>query len=264
MPGRVEWIKDKKMRQVDLNCDMGEGFGAYQIGNDTALMPLISSANIACGFHAGDPLVMQHTVKLAAAHRVAVGAHPGYADLQGFGRRVLDLTDEEIQAMITYQIGALAAITRQNGTELIHVKPHGALYNQAAGNYQVAKTIASAVAGFSKNLVLVGLAGSFLVEAGEEAGIRVAQEAFPERGYNEDGSLRSRKLPGALIDDPNQAAKQALSLVQNGIMVTMNGRSGTFPVDTLCVHGDSPGAIEITTRIRQVLKDSGIGLKSLA
>ncbi|MAT42207.1 MAG: lactam utilization protein LamB [Anaerolineaceae bacterium] len=248
--------------QVDLNCDMGEGYGRYQIGNDAELISLVTSANIACGFHAGDPLVMQNTIRLAVKNQVAVGAHPGYADLQGFGRRVLDLTAEEIEVMITYQIGALAAVAKANQTEMVHVKPHGALYNQAAANRTIAKAIATAVSNFSKNLILVGLAGSCLVEAGMEAGLRVAQEGFPERGYNPDGSLISRSQPGALIHDPQAAAEQALRLVRDGIRAEINGSSGSFSVDTLCIHGDSPGAVLITSRIRQVLQEAGVQIRS--
>lgn len=253
----------KAQLQVDLNCDMGEGFGRYQIGQDEQLISMVSSANIACGFHAGDPLVMTHTVRMAVNHGVAIGAHPGYADLQGFGRRVLDLLPEEIEAMIIYQVGALAAVAKTNGAELVHVKPHGALYNKAAVDRDVAAAIARAVAGFSETLVLVGLAGSALVEAGMEAGLRVAQEGFPERGYNPDGSLRSRKLPGALIHDPDEAAAQALRFVRQGVTVNLNGESGVFPIDTLCIHGDSPGAIMITKKIREVLTDAGVMIRAL-
>lgn len=245
--------------QVDLNCDMGEGFGRYQIGQDESLIQLVTSANIACGFHAGDPVVMHNTLRLAVENGTAVGAHPGYDDLQGFGRRVLDLTMDEITMMVTYQIGALAAIANLNKAELVHVKPHGALYNKAAADMDVARAIAKAVAGFSKELILVGLAGYALIEAGQDAGLRVANEGFPERGYNPDGSLRSRKLPGALIHDPKEAAQQALRLVTEGIRVNGNQHS----VDTLCIHGDSPQALAITKAIRALLAKNDVVVRAL-
>lgn len=183
---------------IDLNCDMGESFGRYALGHDEAIMPFITSANIACGFHAGDPLVMAKTVALAVRHGVAVGAHPGYPDLQGFGRRSMDLSPDEVESIVLYQVGALAGFARAAGAELAHVKPHGALYNQAATDRASAQAIARDVARFSKNLILVGLAGSVLIEAGVEAGLRVANEGFPDRAYNPDGTLTSRRMPGAV------------------------------------------------------------------
>ena len=185
---------------MDLNCDMGESFGRYELGEDEAVLDWVTSANIACGLHAGDPLVMERTVRLAVQKGVRIGAHPGYPDLQGFGRRVLDLTAEEVEAFTLYQVSALAGFARANGTELAHVKPHGALYNQAARDRGLADAIASGVKRFSPGLVLVGLAGSALIEAGQAAGLRVANEGFPDRAYNPDGSLRSRRLPGAVLE----------------------------------------------------------------
>lgn len=248
---------------MDLNCDMGESFGAYALGQDAAVMPYITSANIACGYHAGDPLVMAATVALAAQHRVAIGAHPGYPDLQGFGRRNLDLTPEEVEAMTLYQIGALAGFIRAAGAELVHVKPHGALYNQAAKDPALARAIAAAVAKFSKELILVGLAGSALVTAGAEAHLRTAAEGFPDRAYNPDGSLRSRKLPGALLEDPAAVLAHALALATHGIKVETGSRTHFIAVDTLCLHGDHPQAGENARQVRSALGAAGIQVACL-
>jgi 5-oxoprolinase (ATP-hydrolysing) subunit A len=249
---------------VDINCDLGESFGRYTLGQDEALLPLITSANIACGLHAGDPLVMEQTVRLAHAAHVAIGAHPGLPDLQGFGRRRLDLTPEEAEAFVLYQIGALAAFVRAQGADLTHVKPHGALYNQASQDQALARAIARGVARFSRRLILVGLAGSALVEAGLEADLAVANEGFPERGYTPAGGLISRRLPGAMITSPEQAAAQALRLAQEGIRVTAAGETRSIPVDTLCVHGDNPQAAQILHAIRNQLAAHGLAMAALA
>src|SRR5512142_1723307 len=184
---------------MDLNCDMGESFGRYTLGDDASIMPFITSANIACGLHAGDPLVMRLTVRLAKEHGVAVGAHPGWPDLQGFGRRAMSLTPEETEAFILYQVGALSAFARLEGIELRHVKAHGALYNQAVKDRSLAEAIARAVKAFDRQLILVGLAGSAMIDAGLEAGLRVANEAFPDRRYEPDGTLMSRQRPEAVL-----------------------------------------------------------------
>lgn len=243
------------MSIIDLNSDLGESFGAYRLGNDAAMMPLITSANIACGFHAGDPLVMAATLRLAREAGVAVGAHPGYPDLQGFGRREMDMSPEEVEACVLYQLGALEAFARAQGVRLAHVKPHGALYNQAARNAALASAVAQAVLRFNPDLILVGLAGSALITAGRETGLRVAAEAFPDRAYNPDGSLRSRRLPGAVLELPAEVAAQALNLAQNGI----NGQ----PVDTLCLHGDNPAAVEHARAVNEILTSAGLILASL-
>jgi 5-oxoprolinase (ATP-hydrolysing) subunit A len=245
-------MQEENMR-IDINCDMGESFGAYRLGDDAAMMPFITSANIACGFHAGDPGVMDATVRLAAQHGVRLGAHPGWPDLQGFGRRSMDLTPDEAENLVLYQVGALAGFARSAGVELVHVKPHGALYNQAAKDHALAAAIARGAARFSKDLLLVGLAGSALLEAGLEQGLRVAGEGFPERAYNPDGSLRSRRLPGALIEDPAEAAAQALRLAARGVPITSGSQTVYAPVETLCIHGDSPHAVEIARAVRQAL-----------
>ncbi len=243
---------------IDLNCDMGESFGRYHLGSDAAIIPYITSANIACGFHAGDPLVMAETVALAVKAGVNVGAHPGYPDLQGFGRRNMDLTPSEVEAMVLYQVAALAGFARAAGVELVHVKPHGALYNQAAKNLSLAAAVARGVARFSRGLVLVGLAGSSLIAAGQDAGLQVASEGFADRAYNPDGSLRSRSLPGAVYSRPEDAAAQAVSLAQQGIPITFGSQTTYAPVDTLCIHGDTPGAVEFARAVRAALETAGI------
>ena len=250
--------------KIDLNCDMGESFGHYPLGSDAEIIRYISSANIACGFHAGDPLVMSATVALAAAARVNIGAHPGYPDLQGFGRRNMELSPAEIEALVLYQIGALAGFARSAGVELVHVKPHGALYNQAAKDPALAAAVARGVAHFSRELILVGLAGSRLIDAGIDAGLPTASEGFADRAYNPDGSLRARSLPGAVHTDPAEAAAQAVRLAQQGIPITAGSHQTCYaPVDTLCIHGDTPGAPDFARDVRAALAEAGIEVKGL-
>jgi len=246
--------------KIDLNCDMGESFGRYALGADEQVMPWITSASIACGLHAGDPEVMARTVRLASAHRVAVGAHPGYPDLQGFGRRVVDLTAEEAEAFILYQVGALAGFCRAAGVDMMHVKPHGALYNQAAKDPALAAAVARGVAAFSHDLILVGLAGSALVQAGREAGLAVACEGFPDRAYQPDGSLRPRREPGAVLTSVEQVCAQALSLAREG---AGSGRERAH-IDTLCIHGDGPHAAEFARAVRAALEVAGVQVAPLA
>ena len=229
---------------MDINCDMGEN-----IGNDEAIMPYITSANIACGFHAGDSKTMKGTVRLAKKYGVNVGAHPSWLDIEGFGRREMSLPPDEVEALILYQIGALAAIARTELVELHHVKPHGAIYNQAAKDRELAMSIARAVKSFSGELVLVGLAGSGLIEAGVEVGLKVMNEGFPDRNYNLDGTLVSRKEPHAIIESPEEVAKHALDLIQNGILF---GEKRVH-VETLCLHGDHPRVVENAKWIREIL-----------
>lgn len=245
-------------RYVDLNCDMGESFGAYKIGADKAVMPLITSANIACGFHAGDPQVMRRTVRLAKAHGVSVGAHPGFRDLVGFGRRALDCSSDEIYADLLYQIGALAAICRAEGVPLHHVKPHGALYNLAGAKAEVARAVAAAVGDFDRDLVLFTLPGSALAQAGRDAGLRVAEEVFADRAYQADGSLSSRRLPGAVLTDPAAVVAQARQMVLEGQVRALTGEQVPVQADTICVHGDNPAAVALIQRIREGLVAEGV------
>jgi UPF0271 protein len=247
------------MIQINLNCDMGESFGRYTLGDDASLLRWVTSANIACGMHAGDPLVMERTVRMAMESGVEIGAHPGYPDLQGFGRREMTLPVEEVEALVLYQIGALAGFLRPHHVELVHVKPHGALYNQAARDRSLADAIARGTARFSRELILVGLAGSQLLAAGTDAGLRVASEGFPDRSYNPDGSLTSRRQPGALLESVEEVCAQALRLAREGA-----GQGGhPVLVDTLCIHGDNPTAVEFAQAVRKTLERNGIGVDRL-
>ena len=235
--------------KIDLNCDMGEN-----IGNEEAIMPYITSANVACGFHAGNEITMRKTVRLAKQYGVAVGAHPGWKDLEGFGRREMSPPAEEVEALILYQIGALYGIAKAEGVTLHHVKPHGALYNQAAKDQDLARAIARAVKRFSRHLILVGLAGSSLIEAGVEAGLRIANEGFPDRNYNPDGTLVSRRQGNAIIQSSGAVSAHAVALVQNGI--EFGGRR--VEVETLCIHGDHPDAVQNAKQVRDALEKAGI------
>ena len=242
---------------MDLNCDIGESFGAWRMGADADVMPWISSANIACGFHAGDFSTMQQTVALAHKHGVAVGAHVSLPDLQGFGRRELRVTPDEAHAMTLYQIGALAAFVRAAGTRLAHVKPHGALYNMAAKDAALAQAIARAVRDFDADLILVGLAASELPRAGEQIGLRVAHEAFADRRYEADRTLTPRRQADAVIDDIDACVAQAVRIVTNGNVETRDGQLVDIRADTICVHGDRPDAAAFARRLREALERNG-------
>ncbi|MBA2078149.1 5-oxoprolinase subunit PxpA [Rhodanobacter sp. PCA2] len=246
------------MNRIDLNADLGESFGAWRMGDDEALLALVSSANVACGFHAGDPAIMKHTVALAAARGVAIGAHVALPDLQGFGRREMRVSVDEAHALTLYQLGALAAFTRAAGVPLAHVKPHGALYTMAARDAGLAAAIARAVRDFDPALRLVGLAGSALVEAGRAAGLAVAAEAFADRGYRADGSLQPRGEAGALLDDARQACAQALGIVRDGAVTAVDGRRVALHADTLCLHGDGPHALDFARRLRDALAAASV------
>lgn len=252
-----------RLMRIDFNCDCGESYGAWTLGDDAALLQYVTSANVACGGHAGDPDVMRRTVSLAWERGVAVGAHPGYPDLLGFGRRSLPMTPEQITNSVLAQIGALAAIAHGEGVALTHVKPHGALYNDAAIRFILAEAIAQAVAVFDQRLILVGLAGSELIRAGEATGLRVAHEAFADRRYEADGTLRSRSLPGAVLDDPQEAAAQALSIVTQGRAQTIDGVHVPITADTLCVHGDLPGAAARAAAVRKALDAASVAVRGL-
>jgi UPF0271 protein len=249
--------------QVDLNADVGESYAAWTMGDDAAVLPLVTSANVACGGHAGDPTVMDRTVAMCRSLGVAVGAHPGYPDLAGFGRRDLDLPADELRASLLAQLGALGAIARARRVELRHVKPHGALYNRAAIDASLAGTVAGAVRSFSVDVILVGPPGSALLEAADAAGLRVAAEGFADRAYAPDGSLRSRRLPGAVHDDPSVAAAQALSIVRDGRVRTASGELVELRIDTLCIHGDTPNAAATAGAVRAALQEAGIGVRAL-
>jgi 5-oxoprolinase (ATP-hydrolysing) subunit A len=251
--------------RVDLNADLGEGFGAYTVGDDAAVLAFVTSANVACGFHGGDPRVMDRTVALAVRRAVAVGAHPGHFDLRGFGRRPIPAEPDEIEADVLYQVGALAAFARAHGTRLAHVKPHGALYNQAAADPGIARAVARGVARADGSLVLVGLAGSGpMREAAAAEGLRFAAEAFADRRYEADGTLRSRRLPDAVLADPDAVAAQALAIVRDGRATAADGSTVTLRADTLCIHGDAPNAGAVAEAVRGALAHAGIDVRPLS
>ena len=249
--------------RIDINCDMGESFGAYGFGRDPEVMDYISSANIACGLHAGDPMVMERTVRLAKEKGVAVGAHPGYPDLLGFGRRHMDCSLEEIENFTLYQIGALSAFARAQGIPLQHVKAHGALGNLAFVNLEVSKAVARALRLFSRDLIFVTMAGTVMVQAAQEVGVRFAEEVYADRVYNPDGTLQSRKIPGAVIHDPEKAAQQAVRMAQEGYVIAHDGTKVKVKPQTLCVHGDTPSALAILQRIRDELRKASIAVKPM-
>ena len=250
--------------RIDLNADVGESFGAHELGDDAALVRVVTSVNIACGFHAGDPGVMRRTVRLAMEAGVAIGAHPGYPDLQGFGRRELNMSPEEIEDAVLYQIAALAGVAAAEGGRLRHVKPHGALYNTAAKNREVASAVAAGIAAFDRSLVLVGPPESQLAAAAAAAGLRLAAEAFADRAYQPDGSLAPRHLPGAVISEPAAVLERALTIVRRREVATTDGSVRSIHADTLCLHGDTPGASTIAAHVRRGLEDAGILVAALS
>jgi 5-oxoprolinase (ATP-hydrolysing) subunit A len=247
--------------QIDMNSDVGESFGVYKLGLDEEVIPHITSANIACGFHAGDPAVMRKTVALAKQFGVEVGAHPGFPDLMGFGRRNVDATLEEIQDYVVYQAGALQAFAQSQGLKLQHLKAHGSLYNMAVANPKIWEAIAEAAGKVDRDIILVVLASSkreSLLEMGKRHGIRFAFEAFPDRAYNKDGSLVSRREKGAVIHDHEVVAKRALKMAVEGKVIAMDGTEIELKADTLCVHGDNPAAVQMVKKIREELKNAGV------
>jgi UPF0271 protein len=246
------------MLKVDLNCDLGESFGAYTLGADAAVLPYVSSANIACGFHASDPVVMAKTVALAAKAGAGIGAHPGFPDLMGFGRRALAVTPAEAGAYVLYQLGALSAFCAAQGTRLAHVKPHGALYNMAASDKALAEAIVDAAARFDDKLIILGLSGSELIAAAQRKGLACAREVFADRAYEDDGSLRSRKLPGSLIDDEGQAVSRVLRMITEGKVRSYSGNDRAIQADSVCVHGDGEKAVAFVQKIRAALEKAGI------
>ncbi len=241
---------------IDLNSDVGESFGNYKLGLDEEVIPLVTSANIACGFHGGDPHVMEKTIALAKRHGVAPGAHPGFPDLLGFGRRNMDATLDEIKDYVAYQIGALQAFATRANLKLQHVKPHGALYNMAFKNLKIWEAVAEVASQVNNDLILVAMAGTDrekLEAIGSKYGIRVAFEFFADRAYNRDGSLVSRREPGAVIHDQQEAAGRVLKLVREGKVIARDGTTISLKADTICVHGDNPSAISLIKKIREVL-----------
>ena len=248
--------------QIDLNGDVGESFGAYEIGHDAALIPVLTSANVACGFHAGDPGVMRVTVALAREHGTAVGAHPGFPDLVGFGRREMKATAREVEDLVAYQIGALAGIAAAQNVRLTHVKPHGALYNMAATDDALADAIARATASVDRSLMLFGLPGSKSLEAARRHGLRAVSEAFADRAYRADGTLVPRSEAGAVIDDADAVVARAVMMARERVVVAADGSRVPLDVETICVHGDTPGAAVLASRIRKALTDAGIQVKA--
>lgn len=249
------------MKTIDLNSDLGESFGRYSIGLDDQVIPLVSSCNIACGMHAGDPSVMRKTVAAAVKSGVSLGAHPGYPDLQGFGRRDMALSPDEAYETVLYQIGALSAFCTAQGARLAHVKPHGQLYNRAAVDRPLADAIAAAVRDFDESLILVGLANGELIAAGQEAGLHVAREFFADRNYTEEGRLVPRSQPDAVIHDEDFAVERVVEAVMTQSVTTPNGTRIALPFDTICVHGDTPQALAFVSRIRSALESRGIEIK---
>ncbi len=250
---------------IDLNCDLGEGFGAWQMGNDAAMIELASSVNVACGFHAGDADIMRKTAELAKARGVSIGAHPGYRDLHGFGRRpVAGLTAAEIENLVAYQIGALQAVAALAGHKVTHVKAHGALSNVACEDDMTARAIASGIKAVDRNLQFVVLANSRLVKAGEAAGLPLVHEVFADRAYEDDANLVSRRKPGAVLHDTAQIAQRVVRMVQDRAVVSVSGKTIKVQIDTVCIHGDTPGAVEIARKIRAALNTHGISIAPFA
>jgi 5-oxoprolinase (ATP-hydrolysing) subunit A len=249
--------------RIDINSDTGESFGAYTIGHDAGLFKSITSANVAAGFHAGDPSVLRDTIRLAKKHGVAVGAHPGFPDLVGFGRRELNVTLKEAEDLVLYQVAAVAGVASAEGVKLQHVKPHGALFNMAVRHRDLSDAIARAVASFDKKLILFGLPGSEILNAGRAAGLPVAAEVFADRAYEPDGSLASRRKPGAVMHDAATVVARAVRMVKERTVVAIDGSVVTLEADTICVHGDTPGSDDLALRIRAGLEAAGVTVRAI-
>jgi 5-oxoprolinase (ATP-hydrolysing) subunit A len=245
-------------KQINLNGDMGEGFGAYDIGDDAGLLKIIRSASIACGFHAGDPVTMQRVVTQAVAEGVSIGAHPAFNDLWGFGRRRIDMNPRELEYMIAYQIGALQAMACYAGAKVTHLKPHGALNNMAAEDIDLALAIGRAIKTVDRDIIYVALAGSGMEKAGRELGLPVAREGFCDRLYDDDGNLTSRKMPGAVLHDPELVKERVIKMVLNEEIVSRGGKPLKVRLDTLCVHGDEPSGVIVARAARQALEAAGV------
>ena len=251
------------MPSIDLNCDMGESFGAWKLGNDTALMEHVTSVNIACGFHAGDATTIRETVETSFKKNVAVGAHPSYPDLQGFGRRNMSLSTEDVYDIVLYQVAALKGICEASGGKLHHVKPHGALYNQAAKSRELARAIAAAVRAIDSGLVFYGGSGSLLISEAEALGLRTASEVFADRTYQADGSLTPRTLPNALIREQSHAVDQAVQMVTSGTVTAGSGEVLNIKAETICIHGDGEHALEFAIALRSAFRDNNIDVSAI-
>ena len=251
------------MFRVDLNSDLGESYGRYTIGMDERIIPLVTSANVACGYHASDPVVMQRTVREAKKAGIGVGAHPGFPDLMGFGRREMAVSPAEAKAYTLYQLGALAAFCQAEGVKLQHVKPHGAMYNMAARDYELARAICEAVAEFDRNLIVLALSGGEMVRAAGELGLRTAFEVFADRAYEEDGSLVNRRKPGAMITDGEEAIRRVIRMVKEQKVETITGKDIAIRADSVCVHGDGEKALAFVEKIRRALQEEGVLIQPL-
>lgn len=251
------------MCQVDLNSDLGEGFGNYTLGMDEEILKYVSSANVACGWHAGDPMVMEKTVALAKRFGTAIGAHPGFPDREGFGRRNMAVSPEEAKAYMKYQLGALLAFAQSQGMRIQHVKPHGALYNMAAVDEKLAAALCEAVYDVDPNIIFMGLAGSKMISAAEKTGLRAASEVFADRAYQDDGTLVSRRLPGSVIQDQELAIRRTVRMVKEGRVTSLQGKDIPIRADSICVHGDNPKALEFVKAIREALMAEGVEIQSL-
>lgn len=252
------------MYTVDLNSDLGESFGNYHIGSDKEIIPLISSANVACGFHAGDPQVMLDTLSyIKASQTTGLGAHPGFPDLMGFGRRKMDLSDQEVRSIILYQLSALDGLARLNGLEINHVKPHGALYNATFTDYHLAQVIVKAIKEYNPKLKILGLSQQNLVKAGQEEGLQTRQEVFADRAYERDGTLVSRRKQGAMIEDASIASRRIIRMVKEGKVQSIDGEDIEIQADSICVHGDGPKALRFVQDIRQALKEEGVQIQTM-
>ena len=250
--------------KVDLNCDLGESFGNYKIGGDDKIIPLISSTNVACGFHAGDPVVMKKTIETAKKNNIGIGAHPGFLDLMGFGRREMKISIDEAKAYVLYQLGALGAFCKSEGVKLQHVKPHGALYNMAAKDYKLSRAICEAVAEFDNSLIILGLSGSETLKAAKDLNLKYASEVFADRAYEEDGSLVARSKERAMIHDENEAIERVIKMIKEQKVTSITGKEIPIKADSICVHGDGEKALLFVKKIREKLENEGIIIQKLS
>lgn len=252
------------MNKIDLNCDLGESFGAYTIGLDSEVIPFISSANVACGFHASDPVVMNRTVEMCKQYGVKVGAHPGFPDLMGFGRRNMNVSPSDAKAYVMYQVGALSAFCTAENIEIQHIKPHGAMYNMAGKDYSLAKAICEGIKAINPEFILLGLSGSNLLKAAEDVGLPCASEVFADRGYMDDGSLVPRTMEGAMITDEDIMITRVIKMVKEGVVETVSGKIIPIKADSVCVHGDGQKAVAFVKKIRTELEKAGVAIAPIA